>query len=76
MRLRRSWWAIGPAVTLSLLTSACGGDHPLESGEERHRALLGQVRVDVERCTDDRAVGTIMNTADEAIPNVTVTVGT
>jgi hypothetical protein len=42
--------------------------------EEEHRALLEQLRMRVDRCTDRKAIGTITNTTDQALTDVSVTV--
>jgi len=42
--------------------------------EAQHRALADQLRIEIEKCTDDQAAGTITNTADQVIPNVGVTI--
>ncbi len=45
-----------------------------EARETEHRALLDQLRMSVEECTDEEAAGTITNTSDQALPDVAVTV--
>lgn len=42
--------------------------------EAQHRALVDQLRIEIEKCTDDRAAGRITNTADQVIPNVSLTI--
>jgi len=45
-----------------------------EAREAEHSALLDPLRIDVDECTDKRAMGTVINTSDQAIPDVAVIV--
>jgi hypothetical protein len=42
--------------------------------EAQHSALVDQLRIEIEKCTDDRAAGTVTNIADQVIPNVHLTI--